>query len=107
MAELGPRAAELHERAGAMAARTQLAALIVVGAQAAPMLAGARSERAWPGELLQVADGPAAVQAMQERLRPGDVVLVKASRAVGLQRAALALARDGSQGRAGQSEAAQ
>ncbi len=91
MAELGDQSAELHEQAGALAARTGLAALIVVGAQAAPMLAGAKSDPSWQGEMLQVADGPAAVRALADRLRPGDVVLVKASHAVGLEHVALVL----------------
>jgi UDP-N-acetylmuramoyl-tripeptide--D-alanyl-D-alanine ligase len=55
------------------------------------MLAGAKAEPSWPGELLHVSDGPAAAAALRERLRPGDVVLVKASRAAGLQGVALAL----------------
>jgi UDP-N-acetylmuramoyl-tripeptide--D-alanyl-D-alanine ligase len=63
----------------------------VVGDGAAPMLAGAKAEPSWPGELLHVTDGPAAAAALRERLRPGDVVLVKASRAAGLQGVALAL----------------
>ena len=33
------------------------------------MLAGAKAEPSWPGELLRVADGPAAVAALTERLR--------------------------------------
>jgi UDP-N-acetylmuramoyl-tripeptide--D-alanyl-D-alanine ligase len=91
MRELGAQADELNEQAGALAARTGLAGLIVVGDEAAPMLDGAKAEPSWPGELLHVADGPAAVQALGERLRPGDVVLVKASRVAGLERVALAL----------------
>jgi UDP-N-acetylmuramoyl-tripeptide--D-alanyl-D-alanine ligase len=91
MRELGPQSAELNEQAGAFAARTGLAGLIVVGSEAAAMLAGAKAEPSWPGELLHVADGPAAVRVLSERLRPGDVVLVKGSRAAGLERVALAL----------------
>ncbi len=98
MRELGGQADELNEQAGAEAARTGLAGLILVGEQAAPMLAGARSEPSWPGELLHVADGPAAVRALDERLRPGDVVLVKASRAAGLERVALALTGESAAG---------
>ena len=60
------------------------------------MLAGAkaaaglhrRADRASP-------TGPPRVAALGERLRPGDVVLVKASRAAGLQTVALALRRPG------------
>jgi UDP-N-acetylmuramoyl-tripeptide--D-alanyl-D-alanine ligase len=92
MRELGLQSAELNEQAGALAARTGLAGLVVVGDEAGPMLAGARAETGWQGELLHVADGPAATRAMAERLRPGDIVLVKASRAAGLQTVALALA---------------
>jgi UDP-N-acetylmuramoyl-tripeptide--D-alanyl-D-alanine ligase len=95
MRELGGQTAELNEQAGALAARTGLAGLVVVGEQAAPMLAGARAEPSWHGEMLHVADAAAAVQALQERLRPGDVVLVKGSNAAGLQRVALALTGEG------------
>jgi len=91
MRELGAQADELNEQAGALAARTGVAGLIVVGDGAAPMLAGAKAEPSWPGELLHVTDGPAAAAALRERLRPGDVVLVKASRAAALQGVALAL----------------
>jgi UDP-N-acetylmuramoyl-tripeptide--D-alanyl-D-alanine ligase len=91
MAELGAEAEELHEVAGRQAARAGLAGLIVVGEQALPMLAGARAELSWRGELLPVPDAAAAVAAVEERLRPGDTVLVKASRAAGLERVALAL----------------
>ncbi len=92
MAELGERSREFHEQAGVAAARAGLAGLIAVGDAAAPMLTGAKSVPGFAGQLLAVPDGPAAVAALEERLRPGDVVLVKASRAVGLQTVALALA---------------
>jgi UDP-N-acetylmuramoyl-tripeptide--D-alanyl-D-alanine ligase len=94
MAELGERSREFHEQAGVIAARTGLTGLIVVGEAAAPILAGAKSAGGFTGELLAVPDGQAAVLALAERLRPGDVVLVKASRAAGLQTAALALAAE-------------
>jgi UDP-N-acetylmuramoyl-tripeptide--D-alanyl-D-alanine ligase len=55
------------------------------------MLAGASAVPAWRGELLGVADGAAAVAALRQRLRAGDVVLVKASHSIGLERVALAL----------------
>ena len=74
------------------AARTGLAGLIAVGDEAAPMLTGAKSVAGFSGELIAVPDGPAALAALSERLRPGDVVLVKASRAAGLQTVALDLA---------------
>ncbi len=91
MTELGPAAAEFHRQAGQLAAQAGVAGLIVVGAEAAPILAGAAAEPAWSGELLAVPDAAAAVAAVIERAGPGDVVLVKASRSVNLQRVALAL----------------
>jgi UDP-N-acetylmuramoyl-tripeptide--D-alanyl-D-alanine ligase len=91
MTELGARAEQLHEQAGRLAALAGLAGLVVVGEEAAPMLAGAKADPSWHGELLQVADAVAAAAAVEQRVRRGDVVLVKASRAANLQRVALAL----------------
>jgi UDP-N-acetylmuramoyl-tripeptide--D-alanyl-D-alanine ligase len=91
MTELGPAAREFHEQAGRWAAQAGVTGLIVVGREAAPMLAGAKSESSWHGELVAVPDAAAAVAAVGERARAGDVVLVKASRAVNLQQVALAL----------------
>ena len=95
MAELGGNSRAWHQEVGAFAARTGVSGLVVVGEQAAPMLAGARSERGWRGELLHVPDGPAAAAALAGRIRPGDTVLVKASRAVALWDVAFALAAEG------------
>jgi len=75
-----------------IAARTGLAGIVAVGDAAAPILTGAKAESGYTGELLAVPDREAAVTAITERLRPGDVVLVKASRAAGLQTVAMALA---------------
>jgi len=92
MAELGERSRELHEAVGAAAARAGLAGIIAVGDDAAPILAGAKSQPGGCGELCAVPDASAALAALEQRLRPGDVVLVKASRAAGLESVALALA---------------
>ena len=91
MAELGGNSRAWHEEIGAFAARTGVTGLVVVGEQAAPMLAGAKSEPGWPGELLHVPDAAAAVAALTGRIGPGDTVLVKASRAVALWDVASAL----------------
>jgi UDP-N-acetylmuramoyl-tripeptide--D-alanyl-D-alanine ligase len=91
MNELGDESERQHERAGALAARAGVAGLIVVGEAAAPMLSGAKAEPSWHGELIGVPDAGSAVTALGNILAPGDVVLVKASRTVGLERVALAL----------------
>jgi UDP-N-acetylmuramoyl-tripeptide--D-alanyl-D-alanine ligase len=88
MAELGASSRACHEEIGEFAARVShsgLAGLIAVGEQAAPLLAGARRVRSWPGEALAVPDGATALTELSNRLKPGDVVLVKASRAAGLE----------------------
>jgi UDP-N-acetylmuramoyl-tripeptide--D-alanyl-D-alanine ligase len=99
MAELGGSSRASHEDIGEYAARvfessgSGLAGLIAVGEEAAPLLAGARRVRAWPGEALAVPDGAAALDMLANRLKPGDVVLVKASRAARLEGVAEVLAR--------------
>jgi UDP-N-acetylmuramoyl-tripeptide--D-alanyl-D-alanine ligase len=97
MSELGEAAPRCHEEAGKLAARAGVAGLIVVGEEAAPMLAGAKAEPSWRGELLGVPDIGSAVEAVGNLLAPGDVVLVKASRAAGLERVALALTGEAGQ----------
>jgi UDP-N-acetylmuramoyl-tripeptide--D-alanyl-D-alanine ligase len=100
MAELGGTSRASHEDIGEYAARMSdpgLAVLIAVGEEAEPLLAGARRVRSWPGEALAVPDGAAALEELANRLKPGDVVLVKASRAAHLEGVAAAL-----EGKAGQ-----
>ena len=94
MAELGGTSRSSHEDIGEYAARVSdsgLAGLIAVGEEAAPMLAGARRVRSWPGEALAAPDGAIALELLANRLKPRDVVLVKASRAARLEGVAAAL----------------
>jgi UDP-N-acetylmuramoyl-tripeptide--D-alanyl-D-alanine ligase len=91
MSELGARSATRHEEIGGYAARAGLTGLIVVGEEAGPILAGAKAEPSWDGELIYAADPGGALDELGHRLAPGDVVLVKASRSAGLERVALAL----------------
>ncbi|HUL28791.1 MAG TPA: UDP-N-acetylmuramoyl-tripeptide--D-alanyl-D-alanine ligase [Streptosporangiaceae bacterium] len=91
MYELGSQSDAIHEEVGRLAARAGVAGLIVVGEEAAPVLAGAKAEDSWHGELLAVPDAAGAVEALGARLAPGDVVLVKAAHSFGLESAALAL----------------
>jgi UDP-N-acetylmuramoyl-tripeptide--D-alanyl-D-alanine ligase len=95
MGELGARSVAEHEKIGQHVARGGFAGLIAVGAATAPMLDGARRQGSWTGECVQVEDVSAAVAALGERLRPGDVVLVKGSRVTGMERVAAALLADG------------
>jgi UDP-N-acetylmuramoyl-tripeptide--D-alanyl-D-alanine ligase len=101
MAELGAVSATEHEKIGRHAARSGLAGLIIVGEDAAPMLEGAKQVGSWTGECVQVDDVGAAVAALNERLRPRDVVLIKGSRVAGLERVAQALLDEEPRGRDG------
>ncbi len=94
MAELGGTSRASHEEIGEYAARigdSGLAGLIAVGEEAAPLLDGARRVRSWTGEALAAPDGAAALDLIANRLKPSDVVLVKASRAAHLEGVAAAL----------------
>jgi UDP-N-acetylmuramoyl-tripeptide--D-alanyl-D-alanine ligase len=91
MAELGAASVAEHAKIGQHVARSGIAGLVVVGANAAAMAEGAGQVASWTGECVQVDDVGAAVAALSERLAPRDVVLVKGSRVAGLERVAEAL----------------
>ncbi|NJD27433.1 MAG: UDP-N-acetylmuramoyl-tripeptide--D-alanyl-D-alanine ligase [Chloroflexi bacterium] len=90
MLELGRGAATGHRDVGVAAAAT-CDLLVVVGAGAAGIAAGARSAGLDPSRILEVRDRDRALDALRARLREGDVVLVKASRGVELDRLVAAL----------------
>ena len=91
MAELGDTSQASHEAIGEFAAQAELAGLIAVGPEAEPLLAGARRVPSWTGEALAVPDAAAALDAVSNQLKPGNVVLVKASRAAHLEGVAASL----------------
>ncbi|WP_431951362.1 UDP-N-acetylmuramoyl-tripeptide--D-alanyl-D-alanine ligase [Actinacidiphila sp. bgisy167] len=92
MAELGEEALAEHDAVGRLAVRLNVSKLVAVGGQAAAWVQmGAYNEGSWGEESVHVSDAEAAIDLLRRELRPGDVVLVKASRAVGLERVALAL----------------
>jgi UDP-N-acetylmuramoyl-tripeptide--D-alanyl-D-alanine ligase len=84
MAELGDLADDSHQEAGRLAAQAGVAGLVAVGELAAPILTGARAQAGWRGEAIAAPDAKAAIEELRNRLRPGDVVLVKASKSAGL-----------------------
>ena len=88
MAELGSGAPEFHRQIGEEAARVGVEALVAVGKLARGYLDGAAGVPVtrW------IPDAAATVAAAEEVVEPGDCVLVKASRAVGLEVVAEALA---------------
>jgi len=91
MAELGADAVTAHDAIGRLAVRLDVHRLVVVGAAAQAMHTGAVQEGSWGEESVLVADIEDAVAMLRRELKPGDVVLVKASQSVGLWRVADAL----------------
>jgi UDP-N-acetylmuramoyl-tripeptide--D-alanyl-D-alanine ligase len=80
MAELGPQAPDWHREVGETVARLGVAELVAVGALARDYLAGAEGV---PAHLADTAAD--ATELRRSILRPGDVVLVKGSRSIGLE----------------------
>lgn len=103
MRELGDGHDAGHVAVGTAAAAT-VDLLVVVdglpGGAAAGIVRGARDAGLGDERILAVADAEAAVSAVRDGLRPGDVVLVKASRGVELERVVDALAADAPGGNA-------
>jgi UDP-N-acetylmuramoyl-tripeptide--D-alanyl-D-alanine ligase len=92
MAELGGESLAEHDAVGRLAVRLNVSKLVAVGGvEAAWLQMGAYNEGSWGEESVHVSDAEAAIDLLRSELRAGDVVLVKASRAVGLERIAQAL----------------
>jgi UDP-N-acetylmuramoyl-tripeptide--D-alanyl-D-alanine ligase len=88
MAELGPDAPRYHREVGAAAAELGVEALVAIGPLARGYLDGAEGVEIvrWAPSLDQ------GLEAVREVVEPGDCVLVKGSRAMGLEAVADALA---------------
>jgi UDP-N-acetylmuramoyl-tripeptide--D-alanyl-D-alanine ligase len=85
MLELGPSERADHREIGEYASASGVDVLVAVGPLSEQM-AGA-----FEGETHSVADSAAAATLATDLVRPGDVVLVKASRGIGLETVAEAL----------------
>lgn len=98
MLELGARGPELHEECGRLAAEAGLDLVVGVGplgkvlAEAAAAAGAAGAPRTASAE-----DPEAAASLLADDLRPGDRIVFKASRAVGLERALARLTEEADQ----------
>ena len=88
MLELGAREAEEHRSLGAYAASSGVDVLVAVGPLSRVL------PEAFGGESHVAADASEAAAIVAELVRPGDVVLVKASRGIGLDRVVEGLRRE-------------
>ena len=91
MRELGDESMTEHDAIGRLAVRLDVSRLVCVGEGTRVMHLGASNEGSWGDESVYVPDADAAIALLHEQVQPGDVVLVKASRSVGLERVAEAL----------------
>ncbi|MFL6161205.1 MAG: UDP-N-acetylmuramoyl-tripeptide--D-alanyl-D-alanine ligase [Jatrophihabitantaceae bacterium] len=91
MAELGAESVAAHDAIGRLAAQPAVELLVAVGEPARPIADGAALAGGWRGAAHWVPDNDAASRLLAELVRPGDVVLVKGSRAAELQQVAQAL----------------
>lgn len=96
MRELGASAVEEHDAIGRLAVRLDISHLVAIGRMGKIMQVGAANEGSWGDEAAHVEDVDAAIAYVLARWAPGDVVLVKASRSIGLERVAEALTAAGS-----------
>lgn len=85
MAELGDSAREEHDSIGRLVVRLNISQLIAVGHGARHIHTAAGLEGSWDGESLLVETADEAYDLLNDRLRAGDIVLVKSSKSAGLR----------------------
>ena len=94
MLELGADSAALHEALGREVQRAGIDMLIVIGAGAEPIAAGALAAGMPADAVHALPSAAAALELLRPELRAGDHLLCKASRRVGLDRLVDALLQD-------------
>lgn len=88
MRELGEESMRAHDEIGRLAVRLGVDRLVGVGEACRPMVVGAASEGYFNSESYYCADPEHAREYLKAQVAPGDVVLLKASRAAGLEKLA-------------------
>lgn len=86
MLELGPSAPEFHRQAGRLAAETAPALLVTVGENGRHLAEGATKNGLAAGKVCQFQDSSQAAEFLLDQIRPGDLLLVKGSRGVRMDR---------------------
>ncbi len=92
MLELGDLTESAHRQIGADAVNCGVEWLIAVGQQRGLIAAGARSQGLDSERIAEAKDAAEAERIVLQGVRPNDLILIKGSRGVGLERVALALA---------------
>src|SRR5439155_6025547 len=85
MFELGHASEDAHRQVGERAARARLDLLVTVGDRAIGMAEAAAQAGMPATRIIRCADAAEAAETLRESLRPGDTLLVKASRGMHLE----------------------
>ena len=88
MRELGEYSVDAHDAIGRLVVRLDISRLVCVGAGTKVMHLAAANEGSWGEESVWVPDIDGVMTLLANELQPGDIVLVKASRSIGLDRVA-------------------
>jgi len=91
MLELGSQSPAQHAALGARVAQLQISRLVCVGEETQVLRQAADAEVDWQGTSTWVPDADSAIVLLREQLAVTDIVLIKASRGIGLERVATAL----------------
>lgn len=92
MLELGHIALEAHHSIGEQAVHSGVTFVVAVGQFADAIAAGARRAGLAPNQIITVPDATATAKGIGDWIQPGDVILVKGSRGVRLERVVEAIA---------------
>lgn len=91
MRELGAESDAAHDEIGRLCVRLDINRLVAVGSGAKLIQMGASLEGSWGDESAYVDSVEKAISLLQSELKSGDIVFLKASRAIGLESVASAL----------------
>jgi UDP-N-acetylmuramoyl-tripeptide--D-alanyl-D-alanine ligase len=83
--------AQMHENVGGFVARQGIDQLVACGPLGKSLAKGAREAGQDPAHIMEVSDAKAAADAVKAIAKSGDVVLIKASRGMKLERVVDAL----------------
>ncbi len=93
MLELGPNTDRMHEEVGEFLARQGIDLLVACGVLGRSLAKGAKQAGLDQSRILEVPDARAAAAAVKKVVKPGDAVLIKASRGMRLELVVDALQR--------------
>lgn len=91
MLELGPNAPQMHEEVGAYVASHGIGHMVACGTLGRSLARGAKQAGMDPSRIVEVQDARAAATRAKNLVKPGDAVLIKASRGMQLERVVEAL----------------